>query len=452
MQDQMSNALNRAKTKACQPLLFWLAAVGAVVVVVAAYSSQLNEKFQPADRQNIQGNLYIQNLEALYQLVRNPRERLHVPDQVPYRPVLSFSLAIDYWVGGGLEARAYRFSQMVLMMGLGAGFFAWFLFLANRANEHWANRFVALLAAMVFCVHVTNSEIISDVSSRSTLLGTFGIVGSLLMYAYLPIWRNAHLYLIPMILGSLAHPMAVLFAPLLLVYGLLFEKRISCREWYATRSWPKVKHAIGKTLPAFVTGMGLLLFLDSVRSTHLAEEIHANHTMFQQPFMWFHSLWLFVFPYENNAWVGGQTSFQWLNLPFFSGLLGVLVLGRILWVSSGIKALRPVAFGIAWFLLGSFGVGSRINEGEGLVQPEFLFSFMGLTLALMTWIAYRLKQQKLRDPRLWFPKMVMVGLMFIVVLAFHVVGTTQLTGPKGVPESPQTLSGLEKPVSQSPHL
>ena len=74
------------------------------------------------------------------------------------------------------------------------------------------------------------------IHARSELLSAMGVVGSFLVYLYLPRSRRTHLYLLPMIVGALAKTPAVMFAPLFLVYLVLFEQRLSLPDLCSPRS------------------------------------------------------------------------------------------------------------------------------------------------------------------------------------------------------------------------
>src|SRR5205807_2678034 len=118
-------------------------------------------------------------------------------------------------------------SQFAMLILLGAMVFLLFLRILSLAGQNWWNRYVALLAATIFSVHTTNTETMNLMHVRSELLSTMGVVGSFLMYFYLPGSRRALLYLLPMIVGALAKVPAVIFAPLFFVYVVLFEQRLS---------------------------------------------------------------------------------------------------------------------------------------------------------------------------------------------------------------------------------
>src|SRR5712691_5360887 len=138
---------------------------------------------------------------------------------------------------------------------LGIMLFFFFLRLLNMAEVHWWNRYVALLTTVLFAVHTANTETVNYISARSELLSTMGVVGSFLIYLYLPQARRTYLYVLPMILGALAKTPAVMFAPLFLVYVLLFEKHLSAPDLLSSRSWRPVCKAVWVCLPAFLAGL-----------------------------------------------------------------------------------------------------------------------------------------------------------------------------------------------------
>ena len=93
---------------------------------------------------------------------------------------------------------------------------------------------------------------------RSELISSIGLIGAFLVYMYVPASRALHLYLIPVAFGALAKVSAVIFAPLFLVYLVLFEKRLSFPESLSLTFWPDVRTVLLRTAPAFL--LGALLF------------------------------------------------------------------------------------------------------------------------------------------------------------------------------------------------
>ena len=426
------------------------ASLGAVVLLIAAYSNFFHQSFQFEDRQVIRDNLYIQSLESIPQLFSNPRDVLSIPADVPYRPLVSLSFAWDYWIAGGLDPWQFHLTQFILVVFLGMGFAVVGQFFLDRAGRHWSNTYVALVAALLCCVHIANAEMLSQISSRASLLATLGVVGSFLLYGCLPTWRPSHLYLLPMMLGTLAHPLGVLFVPLLLVYVLLFEKRLSCRELCSADAWPKIRHALGKVLPAFLTGIALLLFLDGVTPFQEMGRGNIADALLLQPFLWLHYVQRFFIPFVMTEDIVWDVPLSIFDPRFLAGMFCIVLLGRMVWASSHTKELRPVTFGIMWFIVGMLGVVST-GEPEKWTH-QALFPFFGLTLAVMSWVGYQLRKCRLgfiQKNSLTIP---MVCLSGVLLLAAHAVGTYQLHDSGFSIEPPTEVSGVERPVSQGRKL
>lgn len=407
-------------------LWFLLASLGGLLLVLASYSNSFHQSFHLSDQQVIQHNLYVQGIDSIPHLFSDPRKSLNLSAQVPYRPVLSLSFSFDHWMAGGLDPRQFHLTQFILVAFLGLAFAAFCQFILDRACHHWSNKYIALVAALWCCIHFANAEMLNEISSRASLLATLGVVGSFVMYGGFPACRPSQVYLLPMMFGALAHPLGVLFAPLLFVYGLLFEKKLSCSEMFTAHAWPKVRHALGKTLPAFLTGMGLLLFLDSVIPFQKTGGVLSVEALLAQPALWLDYLHRFIFPMGVTHDMAWQVSLPVVDIRFVGGIICTIFLGRMVWECSRQKELRPVAFGIMWFMLGVFSLGHSGNPEKWMSQPQVLFPFMGLMLALMAWIAYRLRRWRRSSP-LRFSLMIPVVLLSgVLVLCVHAVGTYQL--------------------------
>jgi len=423
MEIQRTPPANSSQRGFCRNNWFVLFSVAGVFLVLASYSNFFHQPFHVGDSQVIEGYLYVQGLESIPQLFTEPREVLTHLDSVAYRPVLSLSFSFDHWLAGSLDPRTFHFTQFILIVFLGLGFAAFCQFILDRAFLHWSNKYIALVAALWCCVHFANAETFIEMSSRASVLATLGVVGSFLLYGGLPTWRPSQVYLVPMMIGTLAHPLGVLFAPLLLIYGLLFEKRLSCREMFSAKAWPKVRHALEKTLPAFFTGMGLLFFLDSVTPLQKIDGGLGVETLLIQPVLWLDYLYRFIIPIGVNHDMVWSVSKSVGDLRFFAGITCMGLLVRLMWASSRKKELRPVAFGIMWFILGVYSVGNLENR---MSAPEVLFPFMGLLLALMAGMAYHLRHWRRCYPQRFSLMIPVVLLSGVLVLCIHAIGTYQL--------------------------
>src|SRR5262245_3136693 len=201
---------------------FAVACLLALGLLLAAYANHFHNAFHFDDSHVIEQNFYIRSLGNLPRFFTDARTFSSLPTNMTYRPLLSVTFAFDYWRGGGLDPWQFHITQFGMLVLVGAGLAALFLAIMNRAAEHWWNRYAALFAALLFCVHTANTETINYLSCRSDVLSTLGVIGAFLMYLFLPRWRRFHFYLVPMILGALAKPPAVMFAPLLFVFLVLF--------------------------------------------------------------------------------------------------------------------------------------------------------------------------------------------------------------------------------------
>ncbi len=424
---------------------FLCASVGGVLLVLASYSNFFHQSFHFEDRQVIQGYLLVKGIESIPQLLSDPQEVLSRSAQVPYRPLLSLSFSFDHWMAGSLDPSQFYLTQFIVVSFLGLAFGVFCQFILTRASPHWSNKYISLIIALWCCIHFANAEMLLEISSRASVLATLGVVGSFLLYGGLPAWRPSQVYLLPMMIGTLAHPLGVLFVPLLLVYGLLFEKRLSCQEMFSANSWPKVRHAIGKALPACFTGMGLLLFLDSVTPLQNTGNALGVEALLTQPALWLDSLHRFVIPIGVIHEMISQDSPPVIDIRFFGGMICMIFLGRMIWTSSAIKELRPVAFGITWFILGMFSLG---NSETLMSHPQVLFQFMGLMLALMAWIAYRLRHWRQCSPLRFSLMIPMVLLSGALVLGIHAVGTYQLHERDFSNKSYPAMRGMENQGSR----
>ena len=168
-----------------------------VAVLVGAYSNSFQNAFHFDDGHVVETNPYIRSLANLPLFFRDANTATVLPANAQYRPLVTTTLALDYWLGGGLKVEQFHRSQLTMLVVLGVMLFFLFRKVLDLTEEHWWNRYVALLAAVLFCVHTTGTETMNLIHARSELLSAIGVVGSFLVYLYVPRSRRAHLYLLP---------------------------------------------------------------------------------------------------------------------------------------------------------------------------------------------------------------------------------------------------------------
>ena len=380
----------------------WGFPVGCILafcLLLSAYSNHFHNSFHFDDSHVIQNNLYLRTLWNIPTFFVDATTFSTLPTNSTYRPLLSATLALDYWIGGEIDPWQFHVTQFVLLMLLGVGLVFLFLRIMDLTALHWWNRYAALFAAVFFCVHTANTETVNYISSRSDLLSTLGIVGAFLMYLFLPRWRRFHLYLVPMVLGALAKPPAVIFAPLLLVLVLLFEQDVSCAEIFSSKCWPKVKTALGRVLPACVVGVLVFGFIEAMNSSGLAYGGGSRlGYLLTQPFVWLHYFRLFFLPIGLTADTDWKLLSDWYDTRFFAGVLFISFLLVIVWMSSNRKEWRPVAFGVVWFIFGLLPASSIFPLAEVANEHRIFLPYIGLSLAMVWWLALQVHKWGMARP------------------------------------------------------
>jgi len=363
---------------------FHVACAAALVALLAAYSNSFQNSFHFDDSHVVEENLYIRSLTNLPQFFMSASTFSSLPANATYRPLVTATLAFDYWLGGGLQPRQFHISQLVMLIALGVMMFYLFVSLLNSAGARWWNHWAALVASTLFCVHTTGTETMNLMHARSELLSAMGIVGAFLVYLKVPWSRRSYLYLLPMVLGALAKSPAVIFAPLLLVYVWLFEERLSLPALFSRTSWPSARVAIVKSLPALVVGVATFVCVESMNGEGATYGGGSRFAyLLTQSFVWLHYARLFFVPFGLTADTDWGLVTRWYDVRVMAGLLFIVVVLGLAWTASRVAKWRPVTFGIAWFVLGLLPASSIFPLAEVANEHRVFLPYIGLTFAVV---------------------------------------------------------------------
>ena len=211
------------KAKTVKPVLL---AVVIVLLTVAAYSNSFHNSFHFDDSHTIVNNLFIRNIANIPLFFKDSTTFSSHPSNQSYRPVVSATLAMDYWLGKG-QGDTFYFHLSMFILFLVQGLLMVFLYrrVFDFAGSRNASTVTALLAAGWYLLHPANAETINYIISRSDSFSAVFIVLCFVMYGSSQFCKKWHLYLIPLALGMLAKPIAFIFPVLLLFYIFLFEKK-----------------------------------------------------------------------------------------------------------------------------------------------------------------------------------------------------------------------------------
>ncbi len=418
--------LAQAEQNTRRPWIFAGVCLLALVMLVSAYSNSFHNSFHFDDDHVIESNLYIRTLTNLRVFFTDARTFSSLPANATYRPLVTVSLAFDYWLGGGLAPWQFHLSQFVMLLILSTMVCFFFLRIMDMAEPHGWNRYVALVSTLFFAVHTVNTETVNYISARSELLAAMGVVGAFLLYLYWPRGRWTYLYVLPMLVGALAKSPAVMFAPLFLVYVLLFEQRLALPDLLSSRSWRPVCAAVRVSLPVFLMGGAMFVFVEAMHArtaTYGGEDRLAY--LLTQSFVWLHYIRLFFVPLGLTADTGLGVFSTWYDTRVVAGLLGLAVLLRVLWSASRAHASRPIAFGLAWFGLALVPTSSVFPLAEVANEHRVFLPYIGLALASVWWLALQVRTWCETWPQRRLMVLSMACAVAVLVLCGHAVGTYQ---------------------------
>src|SRR5690606_18896708 len=112
----------------------------------------------------------------------------------------------------------------------------------NHSAPWWRiplNDRLALSVGAVFGLLCANAETVNYIIQRAEIESGLFILAGMVAFVHGGVWRKTHLYMLFPVLGFFAKEMAFTFAPLLLVYVLLFEEKADLLHFYRVQERKK---------------------------------------------------------------------------------------------------------------------------------------------------------------------------------------------------------------------
>lgn len=373
-----------------QLYLYWIILIG---LILFSYRNHFDNDFHFDDGHTIQNNAYIRDIHNIPKFFVVGSETFStLPANQLYRPMVSTSLALDYWLsshldstGNGYNTHYYHWSMMLTFLLL-----LWFLYkvllkVFEKAWSHEWNSYIALGATAIYGMHTVNAETLNYIISRSDLLSSLFVLISFYIFLYFPQKRKYALYLIPAILGMLTKLTAAMFGPLLVVYFFLFE-------WDGI--YMKAKTSIAKRkliwryglltmmLAVFtLIGIGFVIYMQA--DTYTPGGSSRYLYLITQPFVILHYFISFFVPYNLSAdtdWLPLQSI---LDIRFFVGFVFIVSMFFIAWKSYKKTISRPISFGILWFFITLAPTSSLIPLAEVMNDHRMMYPFIGLLVSVV---------------------------------------------------------------------
>ena len=418
----------------------WLAFASAclLVAVLATYSNHFQNGFHFDDSHAVQTNPYIRSLSNIPRFFIDARTFSSFPPDQNYRPLVTASLALDYWMASGLHPFWFHVStfgwflvQLVLM---------WFL-LGKILDLAWpapANSLIALFMVAWYGLHPAMAETVNYIMQRGDLYSTLGVVGGLCVWAVWPDKRKWGLYMIPVVLGAFSKPPALMFAPVLFFYILLFETP------GPDYTYNQLRTAVVKSLPAWLFSLSFGIFHSAMTPK---EAVRGGGPFPQyvatQAYVTLRYFGSFFYPSHLNA----DTDLPLLSHSdprVFIGTLFIAALVAIAWATRKPRELRPICFGILWFFLALLPT-ALVPLAEVENDHRMFFPFIGLTLAVVWSVVCLYRCSRLRVPvvaALGFGALLLVPYALATHQRNHVWRTEESLWYDVTTKSPRNARGL----------
>jgi len=373
----------------------YLLAVILFAAVVIAYSNHFNNSFHFDDSHTIVDNVFIRDIGNIPLFFKDGTTFSSLPTNQSYRPVVTTTLAIDYWLGKGLNPFFFHLSTFVFFIIQGLLMYFLFIKIFDLSDEHPINKYIALIAVAWYLLHPANAETINYVIARSDSLSTLFVILSLVLFMYSSLCRKWHLYLVPFSIAVLTKPIAVIFVPLLLVYILLFETK-KASDPRVNKKGHVLYRSIFKILfPSLLTCVILLVFIKAMSpKTWIPGGTSHLHYVITQPYVIFHYFTTFFLPLSLSADTDWKPLASVIDVRFFAGVIFVLALLFFAIMTSKKEQLRPISFGIYWFFIALFPTSSIFPLAEVMNDHRIFFPFVGLVMSVCWATAFFLLKLK----------------------------------------------------------
>lgn len=388
--------------------MVWLGLM--LCAVCLSYANHFRNGFHFDDSHAVVENPYIRSLKNVPRFFTDANTFSVLPANRTYRPFVSLSLALDYWLAGGPKPVYLQISTFLWFLVLLTLIYALFRKICDLTfpADGPRNRWICLFASSLYGLHPAMAETVNYVIQRGEVYSTLGVVGGLAAYAVASRSRRFGLYLVPVAIGQLSKPPALVFPLLLLVYILLFEE-------------PRIFAAVKRCVPGLVlAGIAGVLSVAMTPKAYNPGALSAFAYRLTQPLVSLRYFRTFFIPDHLTAdtdQAAVSSIFQdyaWLGFFFVIAIVLVAI------QCSKLPQWRPAAFGLWWFLIALvptavFPLAEIDND------HRMFFPFVGLALAVCWPAAVWLHDRE----RLTFVGRLYLGSACVVVLLALAVATRQ---------------------------
>lgn len=356
-----------------------------LLILILAYANHFNNAFHFDDSHTIQQNTAIRNLKNIPHFFSDPTMFSANPQHHHLRPLVTTTLAIDYWVGGGLYPFFFQLSTFLWHIGLCILLFFVYRKIAGNVIKHKWTDFLALAAAALFSLHTAVAETVNYIISRSDVLSTFFIVLSLFLYIQFPQKRKWGFYVLAAAAGVLAKETVPVLLIILFFYILFFEKDMSVAQICKPRNIKTVLRVIGMLLPLLIAIALVQVYTLTRVNTETKDAGLTNpfgYYWLTQTYVWLRYFTAFFLPLHLSADTDLSVITRVSDWRIVAGISFVVLLLITIVRTSEKAETRPVALGLIWFAA-SLLPTSVLPFAEVMNDHRMYFAFTGLSLAVV---------------------------------------------------------------------
>ena len=394
-----------------------------LITLCLAYSNHFQNGFHFDDWHTIEENLFIRKISNIPAFFHDPKMFSVDPDHWGLRPLVTTTLAIDYWLGGSLNPFYFHLSTFIWFIVLGVLMFYTYKNLLQKSISKELTPYIAILAISWYLLHTANAETINYVISRSDVQSTFLIVASFLIYIAYPQKRKYYLYILPAIIGVFAKETVLVLVILLFFYLLIFEEDLSIADLFTIKKLKTIGNTILKLLPITIVIVAVQFYtLSAVKSIPGISNPLLEYLL-TQTYVWLRYFITFFIPLNLSA------DSDWTVISNFSdpriiiGILFLIAYVITIFKTSKNKETKPIAFGLIWFGAALLPT-SLAPFAEVTNDHRMFFPFIGLSLSVVTFfgLIYQKYQNNIKGSML---SRIGISTLIILVLGLNAYGVYQ---------------------------
>ena len=330
----------------------WIALAALLVATGGVYANHFGNGFHFDDSHTIQSNPHITSLANAGRFFVDATTFSALPLNQTYRPLLTLSLAFDFWCGGGLKPWVFHVSSFSLYLLQLVFMFLLFRRLLPKDRES-----TALFGTAIYALHPISAETVNYIIQRGDVMSTAAVVAGLWLYARNP--RPFGWHLLPLGLGCLSKPPAVILAPLIFAYVYLFTgadetaaQQVRLNERRPRWVLRRVRKAARESAPAFALAI-LYYFVQKSLTLPMATPpgFQPRWYILTQPWVTLHYFRSFFWPNALTADSDWGQLHSYTAPEFIAGVVFLLVFVGFMIAAGRTREWRVEAFAMAWFIL-----------------------------------------------------------------------------------------------------